>query len=143
MAEKDESPPGEGRARGDCVDFQPTPHEIAQKPSIPQARRSLRAGPTPDEIGQACRAGYLSDRLAEIVLDAAVASHLLDVGADEEAIVLLTRIVGNFRETAGMARLFRDVHATQQAASDAAARAHAGALHKADRAAVAAEREDA
>jgi hypothetical protein len=93
------------------VDLQPTPHGIARKSHISQARRSLNVTVSPDEIGQHCRAGYLSDRLGEIVTDAAVARYLLDVGADDEAIVLLERIVGNFRETAKTAKVLKDTAA--------------------------------
>lgn len=106
-----------------------------------QSRRSLQHSAAPDELGQHCRAGYLSDRLAEIVLDAAVARYLLDIGADDEAILLLERVVANFREAAKTARVFRDVHADQAVASANAARAHAAAVHAASGAAVDQERD--
>jgi hypothetical protein len=105
-------------------------------------RRSLRIGnATPDEIGQHCRSGQLSDLLGEISLGAAVARHFLDIEADEEALALIERLIGNVREMARTAKVFRDVHARRGAASYRAAIHHAETVHAAERVAVAMERD--
>lgn len=96
---------------------------------------------TPDEMGQHCRSGFMQDRLAEVTTYAAAARWLLFNEAHEQAIEALDSTIDNMREIARTLKAFRAVHEKSAAASEAAARQHAAAVHAAERAIVENERE--